>query len=123
MYKYNNTLIYKIIRRKFMTNNSKNKIIDSMVHILPEEFITHREKFLKLDLTFAELFQNPNSLISNIQDLLHSMDNNNIITTQGLKYNLEKSKLSSATHGISNYSVGKKFSISCSSPLIVFRKL
>ena len=52
-----------------------------------------------------------------------SMDNNNIITTQGLKYNLEKSKLSSATHGISNYSVGKKFSISCSSPLIVFRKL
>lgn len=78
MYKYNNTLIYKIIRRKFMTNNSKNKIIDSMVHILPEEFITHREKFLKLDLTFAELFQNPNSLVSNIQDLLHSMDNNNI---------------------------------------------
>tara|TARA_X000000368_G_scaffold75911_1_gene56313 strand:+ start:413 stop:1048 length:636 start_codon:yes stop_codon:yes gene_type:complete len=54
---------------------------------------------------------------------LISMDNNNIITTQGLKYNLEKSKLSSATHGISNYSVGKKFSISCSSPLIVFRKL
>ena len=54
---------------------------------------------------------------------LISMDKENIITTQGLKYNLEKSKLSSATHGISNYSIEKKFSISCSSPLIVFRKL
>jgi thiamine pyrophosphokinase len=54
---------------------------------------------------------------------LISMDKENIITTQGLKYNLEKSKLSSATHGISNYSIGKNFSISCLSPLIVFRKL
>ncbi len=54
---------------------------------------------------------------------LISMDKDNIITTQGLKYNLDKSKLSSATHGISNYSIGENFSISCSSPLIVFRKL
>lgn len=54
---------------------------------------------------------------------LISIDKENTITTQGLKYNLEKSKLSSATHGISNYSIEKKFSISCSSPLIVFRKL
>ena len=54
---------------------------------------------------------------------LISIDKDNIITSQGLKYNLEKSKLSSATHGISNYSIEKKFSISCSSPLIVFRKL
>jgi thiamine pyrophosphokinase len=54
---------------------------------------------------------------------LISMDKENIITTQGLKYNLDKSKLSSATHGISNYSIGENFSISCSSPLIVFRKL
>ena len=54
---------------------------------------------------------------------LISMDKKNIITTKGLRYNLEKSKLSSATHGISNYSIEKKFSISCSSPLIVFRKL
>jgi thiamine pyrophosphokinase len=54
---------------------------------------------------------------------LISMDKENIITTQGLKYNLEKSKLLSATHGISNYSIGKIFSISCLSPLIVFRKL
>jgi thiamine pyrophosphokinase len=54
---------------------------------------------------------------------LISMDKENIITTQGLKYNLEKSKLLSVTHGISNYSIGKNFSISCLSPLIVFRKL
>lgn len=54
---------------------------------------------------------------------LISMDKENLITTQGLKYNLDKSKLSSATHGISNYSIGENFSISCSSPLIVFRKL
>ena len=54
---------------------------------------------------------------------LISMDKENIITTQGLKYNLEKSKLLSTTHGISNYSIGKNFSISCLSPLIVFRKL
>ena len=54
---------------------------------------------------------------------LISMDKENIITTQGLKYNLEKSKLLSATHGISNYSIGKNFSISSLSPLIVFRKL
>jgi thiamine pyrophosphokinase len=54
---------------------------------------------------------------------LISMDKENIITTRGLRYNLEKSKLSSATHGISNYSIGKKFSILCSSPLIVFKKL
>lgn len=39
---------------------------------------------------------------------LISIDKDNIITTQGLKYNLEKSKLSSATHGISNYSIEKK---------------
>jgi thiamine pyrophosphokinase len=44
---------------------------------------------------------------------LISMDKENIITTQGLKYNLDKSKLSSATHGISNYSIGENFSISC----------
>ena len=61
-----------------MSNNYKNKIIDSMVHILPEEFITHREKFLKIDLTFGELFQNPNSKISNIDELLNSMKKNNI---------------------------------------------
>ena len=54
---------------------------------------------------------------------LISMDKENIITTQGLKYNLEKSKLLSATHGISNYSIGKNFSISCLSTLIIFRKL
>ena len=54
---------------------------------------------------------------------LISMNSENIITTQGLKYNLKKSKLLSATHGISNYSIGKQFAISCSSPLIVFRKL
>jgi len=54
---------------------------------------------------------------------LISMDKENIITTKGLRYDLEKSKLLSATHGISNYSIEKKFSISCSSPLIVFRKL
>ena len=54
---------------------------------------------------------------------LISIDKENSITTKGLKYNLEKSKLSSVTHGISNFSIGKKFSISCSSPLIVFRKL
>ena len=54
---------------------------------------------------------------------LISMDKENIITTQGLKYNLDKSKLSSATHGISNYSIGENFSISCSSPLIVFKRL
>ena len=54
---------------------------------------------------------------------LISTDKGNIITTQGLKYNLDKSKLSSATHGISNYSIGENFSISCSSPLIVFKKL
>ena len=44
---------------------------------------------------------------------LISMDKENIITTQGLKYNLEKSKLSSSTHGISNYSIEKFFSINC----------
>jgi len=54
---------------------------------------------------------------------LISMDKENIITTKGLRYDLEKSKLLSATHGISNYSIGKNFSISCLSPLIVFRKL
>jgi len=61
-----------------MSNNSKNKIIDSMVHILPEEFITYREKFLKIDSTFGELFQNPKSKISNIEELLSSMKKNNI---------------------------------------------
>tara|TARA_Y100001970_G_scaffold68675_4_gene87584 strand:- start:83859 stop:84713 length:855 start_codon:yes stop_codon:yes gene_type:complete len=61
-----------------MSNNSKNKIIDSMVHILPEDFIIHKKDFMKIDLTFGELFQNPKSKISNIDELLNSMDKNNI---------------------------------------------
>ena len=54
---------------------------------------------------------------------LISINKDNFITTEGLKFNLENSILSYATHGISNYAVGNKFSISCSSPLIVFKKL
>ena len=54
---------------------------------------------------------------------LISINKENLITTEGLKFNLENSKLSSATHGISNYAIENKFSISCSSPLMVFRKL
>ncbi|MBC63700.1 MAG: hypothetical protein CL746_05215 [Chloroflexi bacterium] len=61
-----------------MSNNSKNKIIDSMVHILPEDFIIHKKDFMKIDLTFGELFQSPKSKISNIDELLNSMDKNNI---------------------------------------------
>ena len=54
---------------------------------------------------------------------LISIFKENYITTNGLKYNLKNSKLSSATHGISNFVIGNKFSISCTFPLIVFRKL
>jgi thiamine pyrophosphokinase len=54
---------------------------------------------------------------------LISINKENLITTKGLKFNLENSKLLSATHGISNYTVGNKFSISCTFPLIVFKKL
>ena len=54
---------------------------------------------------------------------LISLDKNNVITTEGLKYNLTNSKLSSSTHGISNYSINDKFYISSSSPLIVFKKI
>ena len=61
-----------------MTKNTKNKIIDSMVHILPEEFNVNRKEFMKIDLTFGELFQNPKSSIHNIHKLLDSMNINNI---------------------------------------------
>ena len=54
---------------------------------------------------------------------LISLDKNNIITTNGLKYDLINSKLSSSTHGISNIALKKEFTISSKMPLIVFKKL
>ena len=54
---------------------------------------------------------------------LISLDKNNIITTNGLKYDLVESKLFSSTHGISNSALKNEFTISSKMPLIVFKKL
>ena len=53
-------------------------IIDSLTHILPEDFISNREKFLKKDLTFRCLFSDPKAKIVTHSELLKSMSESGI---------------------------------------------
>jgi len=49
-------------------------LIDSHVHIFPNSFRLEREKLIERDLTFSELYSNPNSRIVTADELVATMD-------------------------------------------------
>jgi len=53
-------------------------IIDSHVHIFPEEIVKERKSFFKDEPSFELLYNNPNSRLADSGDLLDMMDANNI---------------------------------------------
>tara|TARA_A100001037_G_scaffold306574_1_gene352851 strand:+ start:147 stop:1004 length:858 start_codon:yes stop_codon:yes gene_type:complete len=55
-------------------------IVDSHTHILPSYVDTKRERFLDTDKTFKELFSNGEK-IAKVEELINSMDQNNIDTS------------------------------------------
>ena len=54
---------------------------------------------------------------------LISIDSNNQVTTNGLKYNLNNEALRSSTQGLSNLVIEDNFSIESAKPILLFRKL
>ena len=54
---------------------------------------------------------------------LISIDANNQVTTNGLKYNLNNEALRSSTQGLSNLVIEDNFSIESAKPILLFRKL
>ena len=59
----------------------------------------------------------PGSIISMV-----SFYKDNLITTEGLKYELKNEILKSASHGVSNISIKKNFMISSTHPIYVFQE-
>ena len=53
-------------------------IIDFHTHILPPRFKNHREEYLEMDASFAELYSDPKSKIISAENLIDSMDINGI---------------------------------------------
>ena len=62
-------------------------LIDSHVHVFPKSFEESRNHLIKKDSTFREMYTNTKSTLSTSENLLHSMDVNNIdfsiITSKG----------------------------------------
>ena len=54
---------------------------------------------------------------------LISIDANNQVTTNGLKYNLNNEALRSSSQGLSNLAIEDNFSIESAKPILLFRKL
>lgn len=59
----------------------------------------------------------------NTQISIISINEDNKITTGGLKYNLKDEVLKSRSHGISNSTIEDNFFIECVKPILLFRKL
>jgi hypothetical protein len=53
-------------------------LIDSHTHIFSPEVIAHRDRYLREDAGFAELYSNPSSRLATAEDLIDSMDNTGI---------------------------------------------
>lgn len=53
-------------------------IIDFHTHIFPPWFEANRDSLIQRDLTFKELYSNPNSKMATVEDLLCTMNNNGI---------------------------------------------
>ena len=53
-------------------------LIDSHVHVFPKSFEESRNHLIKKDSTFREMYTNSKSTLSTSENLLHSMDVNNI---------------------------------------------
>ncbi len=56
-------------------------IIDAHTHIFPPEISTEKDKFLRKDSWFAELYTNPKARLASAEDLITSMDRNGIDTS------------------------------------------
>lgn len=53
-------------------------IIDSHTHIFPPEISLNRDRYLKADSAFAELYGSPSAKLASAEDLIDSMDMNGI---------------------------------------------
>ena len=53
-------------------------IVDFHTHILPDRFEQHREKYLTMDTSFAELYSGPKSKIVTAENLINSMNINGV---------------------------------------------
>ena len=53
-------------------------IFDFHTHIFPNEIPQNREKFCAIDSTFKELYSNPKSKILGVEELIKTMDINQI---------------------------------------------
>ncbi|HEY90646.1 MAG TPA: amidohydrolase [Dehalococcoidia bacterium] len=53
-------------------------IVDFHTHIFPPSVKAEREKFLKLDTTFAELYSSPKAIIATADELIASMDRDEV---------------------------------------------
>ena len=76
-------------------------IIDSLTHILPREVSSNTEKFKKIDKLFDCLFDEK-STISNSDDLIENMKNNNIDKSivGGFGWNASVYSFTSASSGL-----------------------
>ncbi len=61
-------------------------IVDSHTHILPAEFRTERERILRLDATFRELFADARSRIATAEDLIEEMDGAHVDVSVAVGY-------------------------------------
>ena len=69
-------------------------IFDFHTHIFPNEIAQNREKFCATDSTFKELYSNPKSKILGAEELIKSMDLNQISKSVVMGIGWEDSKLS-----------------------------
>ena len=68
-------------------------IFDFHTHIFPNEIAQNREKFCAIDSTFKELYSNPKSKILGVEELIKSMDINQINKSVVMGIGWEDSKL------------------------------
>ncbi len=61
-------------------------VVDSHVHILPDEFRSGRDHFLKSDATFRALFNDPKAKTASAEDLIREMDEAGVNASVALGY-------------------------------------
>src|SRR5918995_3033533 len=59
---------------KDATVTASTTIIDSHTHLFPPDVIRGRERYLKSDSWFSELFSHPKAILVSADDLIASMD-------------------------------------------------
>lgn len=56
------------------TKGQHQLIIDSHVHLFPEEVRRDRERFCKMDRSFATIYEDPKARLASVEDLLGAID-------------------------------------------------